>query len=143
MIYQKLFSEYNQIAGQILMTKNTVLHSESRENVCNTFEELLRLGAIPIVNENDSVATSEIDEVPVFGDNDRLSAVVANLIGADLLILLSDVEGLYTDDPHRNPDAKFIDTVESLSLFQWARQRRELELGLVAWRQRLQLLRLL
>ena len=97
------------------MTKNTVLHSESRENVCNTFEELLKLGVIPIVNENDSVATSEIDEVPVFADNDRLSAVVANLIGADLLILLSDVEGLYTDDPHRNPDAKFIDTVKSLS----------------------------
>lgn len=114
MIYQKLFSEYNQIAGQILMTKNTVLHEESRENVCNTFNELLNLGVIPIVNENDSVATSEIDAVAVFGDNDTLSAVVASLIDADLLILLSDVEGLYTDDPHRNSDAKFIKTVESL-----------------------------
>ena len=110
MIYQKLFSEYNQIAAQILMTKNTMVDNLNRKNAKNTFEELLKLGAIPIVNENDSVSTYEIQ----FGDNDTLSAVVAALIGADLLILLSDIDGLFTDDPNRNPDARFIDVVENL-----------------------------
>lgn len=110
MIYQKLFSEYNQMAAQILMTKNTMVDNLNRKNAKNTFEELLKLGAIPIVNENDSVSTYEIQ----FGDNDTLSAVVAALIGADLLILLSDIDGLFTDDPNRNPDARFIDVVENL-----------------------------
>lgn len=110
MIYQKLFSEYNQVAGQILMTKNTMVDTGNRINAKNTFEELLRMGVIPIVNENDTIATYEIE----FGDNDTLSAVVAALIGADLLILLSDIDGLYTDDPRKNPDAKFIDVVEKL-----------------------------
>ena len=110
MIYQKLFAEYNQVASQILMTKNTMLNNLNRMNAKNTFHELLRMGAIPIVNENDTVSTYEIE----FGDNDTLSAVVAALIGADLLILLSDIDGLFTDDPHKNPDAKFIDVVESL-----------------------------
>lgn len=110
MIYQKLFSEYNQMAAQILMTKNTMVDNLNRKNAKNTFEELLKLGAIPIVNENDSVSTYEIQ----FGDNDTLSAVVAALIGADLLILLSDIDGLFTDDPNRNPDAGFIDVVENL-----------------------------
>ncbi|MDO4307721.1 MAG: glutamate 5-kinase [Eubacteriales bacterium] len=110
MIYQKLFSEYNQTAAQILMTKNTMVNNLNRKNAKNTFEELLKLGAIPIVNENDSVSTYEIQ----FGDNDTLSAVVAALIGADLLILLSDIDGLFTDDPNTNPDAGFIDVVERL-----------------------------
>lgn len=110
MIYQKLFAEYNQTAGQILMTKNTMVDDLNRFNAKNTFEELLRMGVIPIVNENDTIATYEIE----FGDNDTLSAVVAALIGADLLILLSDIDGLFTDDPHTNPDARFIDVVESL-----------------------------
>lgn len=110
MIYQKLFSEYNQIASQILMTKNTMVDNLNRRNAKNTFEELLRIGSIPIVNENDTIATYEIE----FGDNDTLSAVVAALIGADLLILLSDIDGLFTDDPHANPEAKFIDVVEHL-----------------------------
>ncbi len=110
MIYQKLFSEYNQMAAQILMTKNTMVDNLNRKNAKNTFEELLKLGAIPIVNENDSVSTYEIQ----FGDNDTLSAVVAALIGADLLILLSDIDGLFRDDPNRNPDARFIDVVENL-----------------------------
>ena len=110
MIYQKLFSEYNQIAAQILMTKNTMVDNLNRKNAQNTFEELLCMGTIPIVNENDSVSTYEIQ----FGDNDTLSAVVAALIGADLLILLSDIDGLFTDDPNRNPDARFIDVVENL-----------------------------
>ena len=111
MIYQKLFFEYHQISGQILMTKYSVMDEKSRTNIENTFEELLSLGAIPIVNENDTVATEEID----FGDNDRLSAIVAAITGADLLILLSDIDGLYTDDPSVNPDAQFISEVPKLS----------------------------
>lgn len=110
MIYQKLFMEYNQLAAQILMTKNTVLDNLSRHNALNTFRELLHMGAIPIVNENDTVATYEIH----FGDNDSLSAIVAALVDADLLILLSDIDGLYTDDPNQNPDAEFIDVVTEL-----------------------------
>lgn len=110
MIYQKLFMEYNQIASQVLMTKNTMVDDLNRMNAKNTFNELLAMGVIPIVNENDTIATYEIE----FGDNDTLSAVVAALIKADLLILLSDIDGLFTDDPHNNPDAGFIDVVESL-----------------------------
>ena len=110
MIYQKLFAEYNQVASQVLMTKNTMVDNLNRRNAQNTFEELLKLGSIPIVNENDTIATYEIG----FGDNDTLSAVVAALIGADLLILLSDIDGLFTDDPHLNKKARFIDVVESI-----------------------------
>ena len=110
MIYQKLFAEYNQVASQILMTKNTMLNNLNRLNAKNTFNELLHMGAIPIVNENDTISTYEIE----FGDNDTLSAVVAALVEADLLILLSDIDGLFTDDPHKNPDAKFIHVVDSL-----------------------------
>lgn len=111
MVYQKLFAEYNQTAAQILMTKNTVTNEQSRFNAHNTFNELLKLGAIPIVNENDTVATDEIQ----FGDNDRLSAIVAALVEADILILMSDIDGLYTDDPNKNPDAEFIPFVRELT----------------------------
>lgn len=110
MTYQKIFAEYNQVAAQILMTRHTVDNEMNRTNAQNTFEELFKLGVIPIVNENDTVATHEIE----FGDNDTLSAVVASMIGADLLILLSDIDGLYTDDPRTNPDAVFVETVEHL-----------------------------
>ena len=110
MVYQKMFAEYNQIAGQVLMTKNTMINNVSRKNAQNTFEELFHLGVIPIVNENDTVSTYEMH----FGDNDTLSALVASLIGADLLILLSDIDGLFTDDPHKNHDAKLIPVVEKL-----------------------------
>lgn len=110
MIYQKLFAEYNQVAAQILMTKNTMVNDLNRRNARNTFHELLELGAIPIVNENDTISTYEIE----FGDNDTLSSVVAALIDADLLILLSDIDGLYTDDPRTNPNARFVDVVEEL-----------------------------
>ena len=110
MIYQKLFSEYGQMAAQILLTKYTVSNPVSRENAVNNFEELLKLGAITIVNENYTIYTYEIQ----FGDNDALSDMVASLIGADLLILLSDIDGLFTDDPHQNPNAQFIDLVEEL-----------------------------
>lgn len=108
MMYQKFFMEYNQIASQVLMTKNTLVNGENRINARNTFDTLLHMGAIPIVNENDTISTYEIQ----FGDNDTLSAVVAALVQADLLILLSDIDGLFTDDPNKNPDAKFIDYVD-------------------------------
>ncbi|MCM1101463.1 MAG: glutamate 5-kinase [Clostridium sp.] len=110
-VYQKLFAEYNQVAAQILMTKNTIVDSLNRYNAHNTFRELLKMGVIPIVNENDTVATYEIE----IGDNDTLSAIVAALVDADLLILLSDIDGLYTDDPRKNPDAKFIGEVDELT----------------------------
>lgn len=110
MIYQKLFSEYGHQAAQVLMTKDTMMDNLSRRNALNTFDELLALGAIPIVNENDTVSTYEIQ----FGDNDTLSAIVAALVGADMLLLLSDIDGLYTDDPRKNPQAEFIDYVETL-----------------------------
>lgn len=111
MVYQKIFAEYNTIAAQILMTKNTVINDINRVNAQNTFKELMNLGAIPIVNENDTVSTYEIEQVQTFGDNDRLSAIVSSIIEADLLILLSDIDGMYTDDPNKNTNAKFIEEV--------------------------------
>ena len=98
MTYQKLFAEYNQVAAQILMTKNTIVDNLNRYNAHNTFTQLLKMGAIPVVNENDTVAT-----------------IVAALIDADLLILLSDIDGLYTDDPRQNPNAEFIEQVDELT----------------------------
>lgn len=111
MTYQKIFAEYNQVAAQVLMTKNTIVDNLNRFNAHNTFDELFKLGVIPIVNENDTVATYEIE----FGDNDSLSAIVAALVDADLLLLMSDIDGLYTDDPRKNSDAKFIDEVDELT----------------------------
>ena len=111
MVYQKIFAEYSTTAAQVLMTKATVMNDKSRRNAQNTFNELLNLGAVPIVNENDTVSTYEIKQVQTFGDNDRLSAIVTSIIDADLLILLSDIDGLYTDDPNSNPDARFINQV--------------------------------
>lgn len=110
MVYQKLFSEYLKTTAQVLMTKNTMVNMTSRHNARNTFEELLKMHVVPVVNENDTVATDEIE----FGDNDTLSAIVAALVGADLLILLSDIDGLYTDDPRTSETAEFISTVERI-----------------------------
>ncbi len=109
-IYQKLFAEYNQKAAQILITKETMIKEVRRRNARNTFEQLLSYGIIPIVNENDTVSTEEIE----FGDNDTLSAVISALIGADLLVLLTDIDGFYTDDPHKNPDAKLIKEIQTI-----------------------------
>ncbi len=111
MVYQKIFAEYNQVAAQILMTKNTIVDNLNRYNARNTFAELFKLGVIPIVNENDTIATYEIE----IGDNDTLSAIVAALVEADALLLLSDIDGLYTDDPRTNPDVKYIEVVEELT----------------------------
>ncbi len=112
MVYQKLFAEYNQTAAQILITKYTMINDISRFNAKNTFGELFRMGVIPIVNENDTVSTEELDLD--FGDNDTLSAIVTALVEGDLLILLSDIDGLYTDDPHKNKDAKLISCVAKI-----------------------------
>lgn len=110
MIYQKMFSEYNHVAAQVLMTKNTMLDNLNRKNAENTFQQLLKWGVIPIVNENDTVSTYEMQ----FGDNDTLSAIVSGLIRADLLILLSDIDGLYTDDPNQNANSKLIHQVDEI-----------------------------
>ena len=109
-IYQNIFREYNQEAGQVLMTKNTITDNVSRKNAQNTFEALFELGIVPIVNENDTISTFEIQ----FGDNDTLSALVAYLIKADLLILLTDIDGLYTSNPRTHEDAEFVPLVENI-----------------------------
>ncbi len=109
-IYQKIFAEYNQQVGQVLMTKATMIDNVSRKNAQNTFEELFSLDIIPIVNENDTISTYEIK----FGDNDTLSAIVASLINADTLVLLSDIDGLFTADPKEDPSAKLIPVVEKI-----------------------------
>lgn len=102
--YDKLFSEYNHTVGQLLITGDDVANDVRHQNFSNTLNRLLDLGAIPIINENDTVATDEI----VIGDNDTLAAFVAESVKADKLILLSDIDGLYTADPHTHPDAKLI-----------------------------------
>lgn len=109
--YDKLFSEYNHTVAQILLTGSDIDHAERRQNFRNTLFRLLELGALPIINENDTVATEEI----VIGDNDTLGAIVARELHADLLVLLSDIDGLYTADPHKNPDAKLIPQVDRLT----------------------------
>lgn len=111
MVYQKLFSEYHQDSAQVLITKYTMADDTSRKNAKNTFLELLSLGVIPIVNENDTVATEEIE----IGDNDTLSAFVTSLVEGDLLILLSDIDGLYTDDPRVNPNATLLHQVDEIT----------------------------
>jgi glutamate 5-kinase len=111
MIYQKLFREYNHHVGQVLLTKDVVEQYERKTNAKNTINALLRMNVIPIVNENDTVATEEI----VFGDNDTLSATVAVLAEADLLILLSDIDGLFDKDPRSHGDAKVIPVVTEIT----------------------------
>lgn len=109
--YDKLFTEYNHIVAQLLITAPDLAGDGSRKsNFHNTLARLLELGALPIINENDTVSTDEI----VIGDNDTLSAFVAATVSADLLILLSDIDGLYDSDPHENPDARLIPVVERL-----------------------------
>ena len=110
-VYQKIFSEYNQYVAQVLMTKVTIADDTSRHNAYNTFRSLLDMNVIPIVNENDTVATDEF----TLSDNDYLSAIVAAIAGADLVVLLSDIDGLYSDDPNLNPDAKRIPTVDMIT----------------------------
>ncbi len=120
-IYDKFFSEYGVNVAQILLSRADVDDEISRTNLERTFESLLELGVIPIVNENDSVCFEEIEsEHKVFGDNDTLSAVVATLLGADLLVLLSDIDGVFDRDPHQDPDARLIPVIEDLTDEVWA-----------------------
>ena len=117
MIYQKLFAEYGQTAAQVLLTMEGLDKEETKSNAIGTLKTLLQLGSIPIVNENDTVSPYEI----LYGDNDTLSSIVATLVDADLLILLSDIDGFYTDDPNLNPEAELIETVwlQSFRLPSW------------------------
>ena len=110
-VYDRCFMDYGVITGQILLTKDITEEPESRKNAVATFQQLIAMHAIPIVNENDSVSTYELH----YGDNDTLSAVVATLIDADILIILSDIDGLYDSDPTSNPDAKKISRVKEIT----------------------------
>lgn len=110
-LYSKFFSEYGHLVGQILLTRDVVEDDHKRHNVINTFETLIEKGIVPIVNENDSVATDEIE----FGDNDTLSAIVADIIKADLLIILSDIDGFYDSDPRTNNDSKLLSYIEEIT----------------------------
>ena len=115
-LYDKFFSEYNRGVAQILLTDEDVADKERREHLQGTFDALIGMGIIPIVNENDSVSSAEIETgvTKVLGDNDTLSAIVAKLVSADMLILLSDIDGMYDSDPHTNPNAKLIHTVDDI-----------------------------
>ena len=108
--YDKLFGEYHHTVAQLLITKEDIACEKRHANFRNTLNRLLELGAFPILNENDTIATDEI----VIGDNDTLAAIVAESVEADLLVLLSDIDGLYTADPHTNPDAELIHTVHKI-----------------------------
>ena len=109
--YDRLFGEYNHTVAQILLTAPDLANDDRREKFQNTIEKLISLSALPIINENDTVATEEIE----FGDNDTLAAKVASVSKADVLVLLSDIDGLYTKDPRSNPDAEFIPDVYELT----------------------------
>lgn len=116
-IYDKLFSEYNRSMAQILLTGDDVEDPDRAEHLHSTFSALLEMGVIPVVNENDSVSSAEIEtgHHKVLGDNDTLSAIVARLCGAGLLVLFSDIDGLYDADPRTHPDARLIHQVEAIT----------------------------
>ena len=109
--YDKLFSEYHHTVAQLLITGDDTKNAVRHQNFTNTLNRLLQLGALPIINENDTVSTDEI----VIGDNDTLGAIVAQSVHADLLILLSDIDGLYTADPHKDPDAVLLSKVTAIT----------------------------
>ncbi len=110
-VYDKLFTEYNHTVAQILLTGSDFSHQDRRKNFENTLEKLLEFNVLPIINENDTVATQEIK----VGDNDTLAAMVAKSSNSDLLVLMSDIDGLYTADPHKNKNVKLIKVVDSLN----------------------------
>ncbi len=110
-MYDKFFSEYGHTVGQLLITKSDVENDERRQNLVNTFNKLFDFGAIPVINENDSIAVEEL----VYGDNDSLSAIVAKLVNADALIILTDIDGLYDSNPNENEDAKLISVVNEIN----------------------------
>lgn len=109
-LYDKLFSEYNNTVAQILLTRDDIAIPRRKRNIQNTITSLIDMGIIPVVNENDTISFDEIE----IGDNDTLSAVVADLVDADLLVLFSDIDGLYDDDPHKNKNAKLLPIVRNI-----------------------------
>lgn len=110
-IYDRNLAEYGYVSAQILLNRDVVEHEDRKTNVINTFNALLEFGAVPIVNENDSVSVEEI----VFGDNDNLSAIVASLVEAQGLIILTDIDGYYDDDPRENPNARLIHSLDKIT----------------------------
>ncbi|MGE1195520.1 glutamate 5-kinase [Priestia megaterium] len=114
-IYSKFFGEYSHIVGQVLLTKDVIEDVHVRNNVVNTFEKLIEDKVIPIVNENDTVAIDEIENIVRFGDNDNLSAIVSVLIHADLLVILSDIDGFFDSDPTKNPNSKLIKVIDGIT----------------------------
>jgi glutamate 5-kinase len=114
-LYDKFFGDYDKTIAQILLNAEDIRQEEKKENLTNTFNTLLEMGVIPVVNENDSVSYTEIEsEERLFGDNDRLSAVVAVLLGASKLVILSDIDGLFDRDPRLYPQASRIERVETI-----------------------------
>ena len=111
-LYDKFFGEYDVVVSQLLFTYDALENPDNKEHLTNTFNQLLEYGSIPVVNENDSVSIEEL----LNGDNDCLSATVAELIGADMLILLTDTDGLYDGNPSENPEARLIDIVEEITV---------------------------
>jgi len=114
-IYSKFFGEYSHIVGQVLLTKDVIEDEHVRNNVVNTFEKLIEDKVIPIVNENDTVAIDEIENIVRFGDNDNLSAIVSVLIHADLLVILSDIDGFFDSDPTKNPNSKLMKVIDAIT----------------------------
>ncbi|MGL5614650.1 MAG: glutamate 5-kinase [Sarcina sp.] len=114
-IYSKCFSDYGHVVAQILLTRDVIEDERMRNNVCNTFNTLLEQGIIPIVNENDTVSIDEIENICNFGDNDNLSAIVSLLVEADLLIILSDIDGFYDGDPRKDKSSKLIKEIEKIT----------------------------
>ena len=114
-IYSKFFGEYSHTVGQVLLTRDVIEDEHIKQNVCNTFELLLQKGIIPIVNENDTVSIDELENIAWFGDNDNLSAIVSVLIDADLLIILSDIDGFYDSNPKEKPNAKLIKQIDEIT----------------------------
>lgn len=114
-IYAQRFMSYSQQTAQILLTRDVIEYPESRKNVINTLEQLLGMGIIPIINENDTVAIDELEHSTKFGDNDQLSAIVAQLTKAELLIMLSDIDGFYSENPTNNPKALLYNHIQEIT----------------------------
>lgn len=114
-IYNQRFSIYGQTIGQVLLTRDVTEYPESRQNVSNTLEQLLRMKIIPVVNENDTVAVDELDHLTKFGDNDQLSAIVTVVTDADLLIMLSDIDGFFSSDPLIEKQAKLFHEIHQVN----------------------------
>lgn len=113
-IYNQRFLTYSQQIAQLLLTRDVIEYPESRKNVINTMEQLLKMGIIPVINENDTVAIDELDHLTKFGDNDFLSAIVSQLIQADLLVILSDIDGFFSDNPHTNKKATLFSEINQI-----------------------------